>query len=185
MTTVAIPISKTVELVTQMAEALAYAHKRGVVHRDFKPPNIILSMGGVAKITDFGLAKVAQSNVHTQVGSFLGSPAYMSPEQVQGKAADASSDIYAIGVAIYEMLSGRLPFMGDLESVIAQKLTAIPDPLSTPNGKIPVQLNRLVLKMLEKESYNRPESMDAVVEVLKSISDQHVVEAVNLKQIRN
>jgi serine/threonine-protein kinase len=181
----AIPISKTVELVTQMAEALAYAHKRGVVHRDFKPANVILSVEGVAKITDFGLAKIAQSSVHTQVGSFLGSPAYMSPEQAQGKVADASSDIYALGVVLYEMLSGRLPFKGDLESVIAQKLTAIPNPLSTPNGKIPVQLNRLVLQMLEKESDNRPESMDAVGEVLKSISSQLVVEVVNLKQIRN
>ncbi len=70
------PISETVQLVIQMAEALAYAHKRGVVHRDFKPANVILSIDGAAKITDFGLAKIAQSSVHTQVGSFLGSPGF-------------------------------------------------------------------------------------------------------------
>jgi len=181
----AMPISETVQLVTQIAKALAYAHKRGVVHRDFKPANVILSMDGETKITDFGLAKIAQSSVHTQIGSFLGSPAYMSPEQAQGKAADVFSDIYALGVALYEMVSGRLPFTGDLESVIAQKLTSTPDPLSSLNGEIPIQLNRLVFQMLEKESDNRPESMDAVVEVLKSISSQLVGEAAHLKQLRN
>jgi tRNA A-37 threonylcarbamoyl transferase component Bud32 len=170
-----IPISETVQLVIQMAEALAYAHKRGVVHRDLKPANVILSMDGAAKITDFGLAKIAQSSVHTQVGSFLGSPAYMSPEQTQGKVANAYSDIYALGVALYKMLSGRLPFTGDFESVIVQKLTANPNPLSAVNEEIPGQLKRLVFQMLEKESDKRPESMDEVAEVLKSVSSKLVV----------
>jgi tRNA A-37 threonylcarbamoyl transferase component Bud32 len=169
------PMGETVQLVTQMAEALAYAHKRGVVHRDFKPANVILSMDREAKITDFGLAKISQSSVHTQVGSFLGSPAYMSPEQAQGKVANAYSDIYALGVAMYQMLSGRLPFTGDLESVIVQKLTANPEPLPALNGEIPGQLKRLVFQMLEKESDNRPESMDEVAEVLKSVLDKLVV----------
>jgi tRNA A-37 threonylcarbamoyl transferase component Bud32 len=169
------PISETVQLVIQMAEALAYAHKRGVVHRDFKPANVILSIDGAAKITDFGLAKIAQSSVHTQVGSFLGSPAYMSPEQTQGKVANVYSDIYALGVTLYEMLSGRLPFTGDFESVIVQKLTANPKPLSALNGKIPGQLKHLVFQMLEKESDKRPESMDEVAEVLKSVLGKLVV----------
>jgi serine/threonine-protein kinase len=169
------PISETVQLVIQMAEALAYAHKRGVVHRDFKPANVILSIDGAAKITDFGLAKIAQSSVHTQVGSFLGSPAYMSPEQTQGKVANVYSDIYALGVALYEMLSGRLPFTGDFESVIVQKLTANPKPLSALNGKIPGQLKHLVFQMLEKESDKRPESMNEVAEVLKSVLAKLVV----------
>jgi len=180
-----LPINETVQLVSQMAEALSYAHKHSVVHRDFKLANVILSLEGATKITDFGLAKIAQSSVHTQVGSFLGSPAYMSPEQTQGMVADACSDIYALGVSLYEMLSGRLPFTGDLESVIAQKLTATPKPLSGLNGEIPEQLNRLVFQMLEKEPDNRPESMDMVVEVLKSISGQLDVEKPSLKQIRN
>jgi tRNA A-37 threonylcarbamoyl transferase component Bud32 len=169
------PISETVQLVIQMAEALAYAHKRGVVHRDFKPANVILSIDGAAKITDFGLAKIAQSSVHTQVGSFLGSPAYMSPEQTQGKVANVYSDIYALGVTLYEMFSGRLPFTGDFESVIVQKLTANPKPLSALNGKIPGQLKHLVFQMLEKESDKRPESMDEVTEVLKSVLGKLVV----------
>ena len=169
------PISETVQLVIQMAEALAYAHKRGVVHRDFKPANVILSIDGAAKITDFGLAKIAQSSVHTQVGSFLGSPAYMSPEQTQGKVANVYSDIYALGVTLYEMLSGRLPFTGNFESVIVQKLTASPKPLSALNGKIPGQLKHLVFQMLEKESDKRPENMDEVAEVLKSVLGKLVV----------
>jgi serine/threonine-protein kinase len=159
-------------LAIQIAEALAYAHQRGVIHRDLKPANVILSMDGAAKITDFGLAKIARSSVHTRAGSFLGSPAYMSPEQTRGQAADAYSDIYALGVSLYEMLSGRLPFEGDFESVIAQKLAATPAPLSTSNGEIPGELKELVFQMLAREPDKRPESMGRVAFILKSVSGQ-------------
>jgi len=170
-------INETVQLAIQIADALAYAHKRGVIHRDLKPANVILSVNGAAKITDFGLAKIARSSVQTQAGSFIGSPAYMSPEQTQGKAANAYSDIYALGVALYEMLSGRLPFEGDLESVIIQKLTAVPKPLSTRDGEIPEELKRLIFQMLEKEPDKRPENMEKVAEILKSVSGKLVVES--------
>jgi len=166
----AIPISETVRLATQMAEGLAYAHERGVIHRDFKPANVILSDDGAVKITDFGLAKIAQSSVHTQVGSLLGSPAYMSPEQTQGKAVDAYSDIYAVGVTFYEMISGRIPFTGDFESIIAQKLTQSPVPLSDLNGVVPKRLKDLVFQMLAKEPHRRPENMNQVAEVLRTVS---------------
>ena len=167
-----IPINETVRLATQMADGLAYAHARGVIHRDFKPANVILSDEGAAKITDFGLAKTAQSSVHTQVGSMLGTPAYMSPEQIQGKAVDAHSDIYAAGVTFYQMISGRLPFTGDFESIIAQKLTQSPVPLSDLNGDVPKQLKNMVLQMLAKEPHRRPKGMDRVAEILRSLSDQ-------------
>ena len=171
----AIPLRETVRLATQMAEGLAYAHGRGVIHRDFKPANVILSDDGAAKITDFGLAKITQSSVHTQVGSILGSPAYMSPEQIQGKVVNAYSDIYAAGVTFYEMISGRLPFTGDFESIIAQKLTQNPVPLSDLNGEVPKQLKHLVIQMLAKESHKRPDDMNQVAEVLRSVSGQLAV----------
>ena len=170
-----IPLRETVRLATQMAEGLAYAHGRGVIHRDFKPANVILSDNGAAKITDFGLAKIAQSSVHTQIGSILGSPAYMSPEQIQGKAVNAYADIYAAGVTYYEMISGRLPFTGDFESIIAQKLTQSPVPLSDLNGEVPKQLKHLVIQMLAKESHKRPDDMNQVAEVLRSVSGQLAV----------
>ena len=168
----AIPLSEAVRLATQMAEGLAYAHERGVIHRDFKPANVILSDDGAVKITDFGLAKIARSSVHTQVGSLLGSPAYMSPEQIQGKTVDEYSDIYAAGVTFFEMISGRLPFIGDFESIIAQKLTQNPAPLSGLTGDVPKQFKQLVFQMLAKESRKRPENMNQVAEVLRTVSDR-------------
>ena len=170
---------ETVRLTIQIANALDYAHQRGVIHRDLKPANVILSTDGAAKITDFGLAKIARSSVHTQAGAFIGSPAYMSPEQTQGKPADAYSDIYALGVSLYEMLSGRLPFDGELESVIAQKLSAGPKPLLTGNGVIPEELEQLVFQMLAKEPDQRPESMGKVADALKSVSGKLAAESEN------
>ena len=170
---------EAIQLTIQIAEALAYAHQRGVIHRDLKPANVILSAHGAAKITDFGLAKIARSSVQTRAGSFLGSPAYMSPEQTRGQAADAYSDIYALGVSLYEMLSGRLPFAGDFESVIAQKLAATPEPLSTRNGETPGELKQLVFQMLEKEPDKRPQSMNRVADILKAISGQLAAESEN------
>ena len=165
-----LPIRKTVQLAIQMAEALAYAHQRGVVHRDFKPANVILSSEERVKITDFGLAKLARSNIHTQIGSIMGTPAYMSPEQAQGKAVDSRSDIYAFGVTLYKMLAGRLPFEGDVDTVMAQKLTAAPVQIPELEKRIPERLRQLTIQMLNKELDKRPAGMDEVAETLRTVS---------------
>jgi serine/threonine-protein kinase len=169
------PIGDTVQVSIQMAEALAYAHKRGVIHRDFKPANVILTSEDSAKITDFGLAKLARSSIHTQAGSIMGTPAYMSPEQAQGKRVDSRSDIYAFGVTLYRMLSGHLPFEGDLESIMAQKLTAEPTQIPELEERIPERLKQIVFKMLNKKLDKRPASMDEIAETLKVVSKAHVV----------
>ena len=142
-----------------------------MIHRDFKPMNVILTQQGSPKITDFGVAKLAQSSFHTKEGSVFGSPAYMSPEQAAGKHLDVRSDIYALGVTLCKMLTGRLPFEGDVASVIAQKLTKDPTPSPELNGQIPEQLKRLVWQMLAKKPDNRPASMDAVADSLKAVSN--------------
>jgi serine/threonine-protein kinase len=170
-----LPNGDTVQLGIQMAEALAYAHKRGVIHRDFKPENVILTSENSAKITDFGLAKLARSCIHTQIGSIMGTPAYMSPEQAQGKEVDSRSDIYAFGVTLYRMLAGRLPFEGDMESIMAQKLTAEPNQIPDLEERIPERLRQIVIKMLNKKLDKRPTSMDEIAETLKTVSKTLVV----------
>jgi len=170
-----LPNGDTVQLGIQMAEALAYAHKRGVIHRDFKPANVILTSENSAKITDFGLAKLARSSIHTQVGSIMGTPAYMSPEQAQGKEVDSRSDIYAFGVTLYRMLAGRLPFEGDMESIMVQKLTAESNQIPDLEERIPERLRQIVIKMLNKKLDKRPTSMDEIAETLKTVSKALVV----------
>jgi serine/threonine-protein kinase len=172
---VSLPLGDTVQLGIQMAEALAYAHKRDVIHRDFKPANVIITCEGIAKITDFGLAKIARSSIHTQVGSIMGTPAYMSPEQAQGKEVDSRSDIYAFGVTLYRILAGRLPFEGEVESIMAQKLTAEPTQIPTLEERIPERLRQIVIQMLNKELDKRPASMDEITETLTAVSKAHIV----------
>jgi hypothetical protein len=139
--------AEVIKLTKQMAEGLGYAHERGVVHRDFKPANILITKSGQVKITDFGIAKLAQSSLHTQINTIMGSPAYMSPEQANGDDTDQRADIYALGIVLYQMLCGERPFNGDTKSIIAQHLTKIPANLNEKRSDISPALNDLWMKL--------------------------------------
>jgi serine/threonine protein kinase len=150
------------ELVLALARAIEHAHERGIVHRDVKPANVLLLADGTPKVTDFGLAKrVGGSDVHTQTGAILGSPVYMSPEQAAG-ALDKigpATDIYALGVILYELLTGRPPFRGaSLIETIEQVREHEPAPPRTLQPRIPRDLEIICLKCLEKSPLRRYES---------------------------
>ncbi len=166
----AIAQQEALRLTLQMAEALACAHKQGVIHRDFKPANVLLSSDGDVKITDFGIAKLAQSSLHTQLNTVMGTPSHMSPEQANGDETDQRTDIYALGIILYQLLCAELPFKGDTKSVIAQHLTKKPASLSKTYKNISSELDQIVQKMLEKNPEKRFQSMP---ELIKQLQKQH------------
>ncbi len=144
------------EIAAQVAEGLAYAHQHGVVHRDVKPANIMILDSGIAKITDFGIARMRSAEVKTQTGIVMGSPRYMSPEQVAGKRAEPRSDIFSLGVIFYEMLTGKPAFTGeDVTSVMYQILNLVPPPPSSINPEVPAVLDFIVAKALAKTAEDR------------------------------
>jgi hypothetical protein len=184
----ALPPKKAVEIALQVAEGLAAAHARGVVHRDVKPENIFLNRDGRLKLLDFGLAKQvpkwagpaaphtnlpteAGGQLHTEAGVVMGTVGYMSPEQVRGESADHRSDIFSFGVVLYEMLSGRRAFAGasGVETMNAI-LNDDPAALVVTKGEMPPALERLVLHCLEKSPENRFQSMKDVAFDLQAIS---------------
>ncbi len=151
-----LPVDQVIDIVAQVALGLDYAHEHGVVHRDIKPSNIMVGRDGHVKITDFGIARMASAGVRTQTGMVLGSPKYMSPEQVMGKLTDQRSDIFSLGVMLYEMLTGQAPFMGEnVNAIMYQTLNAIPQPPSSLNGTVPDMLNFIVAKALAKDLEHR------------------------------
>jgi hypothetical protein len=159
----ALSVAETGRLGALMAGAMAYAHSKGVVHRDFKPSNVLMNESGEPKITDFGLAKLAQSGELTQAGSVLGSPAYMSPEQARGEGAEARSDIYALGAVLYRMLSGRPPFEAeDMAGFLLKHIQEEPRPLHETVSGVPNEMEELVLEMLVKTPEGRPQEMGEV-----------------------
>jgi tetratricopeptide (TPR) repeat protein len=154
----ALAIEEAVEIAAQVAEGLAKAHLEGVVHRDIKPGNLIMAEDDV-KILDFGLAKFANALQLTLEGSTLGTVAYMSPEQTRGEEADARSDIWAVGVVLYEMLTGTLPFKGAYPEAISHAIRNVPTPpLGVADRDTPPELNRIVDRALRKNAAERYQS---------------------------
>ena len=153
---------KVLQIMDQVAEALAYAHKRDVIHRDIKTQNILIDEKGAAKVTDFGIARLA-SQAMTHPGSLVGTPYYSSPEQIRGSAVDARSDIFSLGVVIYETLTGVNPFSGEtLAETLGKIQTLDPPPPSSLIRDIPSEVDRLVLKALAKEPLKRYQGADEI-----------------------
>ncbi len=151
-----LPVDQVLDIVAQVALGLAYAHEHDIIHRDVKPSNIMVLRDGHAKITDFGIARMSSAAVRTQTGMVLGSPKYMSPEQVMGKLTDRRSDIFSLGVMLYEMLTGTPPFLGEnVNAIMYQTLNAIPQPPSSLNSAVPDMLNFIVAKALAKDIDDR------------------------------
>jgi hypothetical protein len=150
-----LPIDQVVGIVYKCAKALHYAHSRGVVHRDVKPSNILLTHDGDVRIVDFGIALVSDSDV-SRLEGVAGSPAYMSPEQVQGHDLDWRSDLYSLGAVMYEMLCGHRPFRaGGLGKLLRQVVQATPEPLRQVRPEVPEELATIVHRALEKDPARR------------------------------
>ncbi|HWQ15762.1 MAG TPA: protein kinase [Roseiflexaceae bacterium] len=162
-------IERAVTLVAQVAEALAYAHRQGVIHRDVKPANVLISREGDALLSDFGIAKIFEETLHlTGEGAIVGTPFYMAPEQVQGQPADARTDLYSLGVVLYEALTGRRPFVA--ETPLAVALMHVHNPLPPPrqiNPAIPEALERVILRALAKSPADRFQTGEELVEALR------------------
>ena len=152
----ALPVGRAIDIAAQAAEGLGYAHDHDVVHRDIKPANLMISREGLVKITDFGIARMRSAEVRTQTGVVLGSPRYMSPEQVVGKRAEPRSDIFSLGVILYEMVTGKAPFAGeDVSAIMFQILNFVPPPPSSINPDAPEMLDFIVAKALAKSPGDR------------------------------
>jgi len=154
-----LPAVQAVDIAAQVGEGLAYAHQHQVVHRDIKPANIMITPDGRAKIADFGIARMRSSETRTQTGVILGSPKYISPEQVVGKRADHRSDIFSLGIILYECLTGATPFNGEgLSALMYQITNHDPAPPSSANPQVPVMLDYIIAKVLAKAPEARYQS---------------------------
>lgn len=158
-------------IISQIGDALDYAHSQGIVHRDIKPGNILIDTRGNCLLTDFGIAKMLENTVQlTVTGGILGTPAYMSPEQGLGETPDGRSDIYALGVILYEMATGRIPFKA--ETPLAVMMKHVSDPLPPPrtiNPTIPEDLERIILKAMAKEPADRYATDGEMVSAIQKI----------------
>ncbi len=166
-----LPMDKAIDIAIQIAQGLQEAHEHGIVHRDIKPANIIITNDGVAKILDFGLAKFAGQAKLTKTGSTVGTAAYMSPEQARGLDVDHRTDIWSLGVVLFEMLTGKLPFRGDHEAAMLYTIVhEEPAQVLEHRLDIPVGLALTVSRALQKEPKERYQSMRELFNDLKSVS---------------
>ena len=172
-----LPIPRALAIAAELCAALAHAHAAGIVHRDLKPANVWLTAGGAAKLGDFGLASAAGRSRLTREGTFVGTAAYIAPEQALGGAADARSDLYALGCVLYEMVTGRVPFAGeDMVSVISQHIETAPVAPSWHNPQVPHALDALIVRLLAKSPEDRPQSADALLGMLDALTATRVAD---------
>ncbi len=164
------PIPTAIEYARQILEALAFAHRHGIIHRDIKPHNIVFGTDRRLKVTDFGIARSGASQM-TEVGSIVGTAQYLSPEQARGAPVDPRSDIYSLGIVLYELLTGKVPFSGDAAVEIAMKhLSAIPDLPSKIRPEVPHDLDAIVMRALAKEPDQRYQSAEEMAADLERVS---------------
>jgi len=164
----AVPLAQKVGYLVQTCRALQYAHRRGVIHRDIKPANIVVTVEGVVKVVDFGIARLAE-NPKTQTGTMMGTLGYMSPQQIRGNRADARSDIWSLGVVLYELLTYRRPFKGENNAALLLSiLQDDPVPLRQLLPECPLQLDVISRRTLAKDDAARYESMEQLLLELKS-----------------
>lgn len=165
-----LPIERVIELAVQICEGLHKAHQSGVVHRDVKPANILIDADDRAKILDFGLATVQGCDHLTKTGSTLGTVGYMSPEQVRGEQVDQRTDIFSLGVVLYELIAGRQPFKGDNEVATVHNITDLePEPLARYKAGVPDELQRIVSKLLQKDAALRYQTTADVISDLMGL----------------
>ncbi|MCA9379376.1 serine/threonine protein kinase, partial [Candidatus Dojkabacteria bacterium] len=163
-------VAETLRISVQICRALDYAHSRKTIHRDIKPQNILIGADGIAKIIDFGFASVMSDSINS-ISGLVGTPFYISPEQAAGEKGDQKSDIYSVGVMMYEMLCGTVPFQGGHPSVVIDlHSTGVPKRLSERVSNIPPQLDDFVHKALEKKPNDRFHSAGEMVSVLERIA---------------
>ena len=167
-----LPLARALQLAEEIAEALDYAHLQGVIHRDIKPGNILLTPEGHAKLADFGIAKVDLSHT-TLPGKVLGTPAYMAPEQLEGGKTDGRSDLFSLGVILYAMVTGRSPFRGDNSSAVCHKVVNLnPPPPSAVNVDLPKELDPVVARALAKKPSKRYERGAEFAEAIRQLRER-------------
>ena len=165
-----LPVDQAVDIIAQVLSALNYAHARGVIHRDIKPANMMVTEGGVVKLMDFGIAKAAGDRKLTMTGTTLGSLFYMSPEQIKGVDLDPRSDLYSLGVSLYEMVTGARPFKGDSDfSIMSAHLETPPVPPVEVDPRLPAALNEIILMSIVKDPAKRFQSATAFGAAIASV----------------
>jgi len=170
-----LPLAKAIDFIVQIAQGLRAAHDQDIVHRDVKSANIMVTKKGAVKIMDFGLAKLANKSLLTQEGTTLGTVSYMSPEQAGGKSVDHRSDIWSIGIILYEILSGKLPFSGDYEqAVIYNILNSEAEPLTGLRSGLPIAIDGIVAKCLAKDPDRRYQHVDEIPSDLRALQDNQL-----------
>ncbi|HUF11259.1 MAG TPA: serine/threonine-protein kinase, partial [Rhodothermales bacterium] len=176
-----LPLKDAVSIASQVTEGLKVAHAANIVHRDIKSANVMLTRDGKAKILDFGLAKTAASTKLTQMGSTLGTVAYMSPQQARGEEVDHRTDLWSLGAVLYEMISGKLPFPGDFEqAVVYSILNEEPKPLTAVRTGVPMGLEWIVSKLLAKDPEDRYQSAADLLVDLRNVD----LSAVGLSRVK-